>query len=141
MRKKLLMSAVVICCLALPALAFAGQIYSGKGTADPSATIEIKVAKIDGKQAVKKVVVDNLHYSGGLCGGSGRTPKATLRGSFKVKDGHFRAVGGGETADPLDSGEVAVSGDLSGTKITGTMRFTYGKTGCASDREEYKATR
>ena len=56
-----------------------------------------------------------------LCAlGSGRTPKAKLKGDFRVKgNGEFRAVGGAETNDPLTDGQLNVVGDATKRKVTG----------------------
>lgn len=142
MRRNLVKAGVIVALAATPAIALAaGKTYKGDGDSDNTAKIQIKVEKKDGKRAVTKVVLDNLPYSGGLCSGSGRTPKATYTGSRKVKpNGEFRVARGGETANPLDSGEVAVKGKIKGSKITGTMKFTYGKTGCESDKLNFTAT-
>ena len=76
--------------------------YTGEALTDPDATIKLKITDGD-ERRVKQVIVEGIQYSGGLCTSSGRTPKATLKGDFRVKgNGEFRAVGGAETNNPFD---------------------------------------
>jgi hypothetical protein len=142
MRQGIAKAAAIGVLAAVPAVALADSTtYEGAAFGDPEATIELKIT--DGSnRKVTKVIVKGLPYGPSGCPGTGRTPKATLKGDFKVKDnGNFRAVGGGETNDPLTNGEVkVVAGFASKSKITGTMSFTFGKDGCDSDKLNFKAT-
>ncbi len=115
--------------------------YTGSALTDTDATIELKIT--DGEERrVKQVIVKGIQYSGGSCVGSGRTPKAKLKGDFRVKgNGEFRAVGGAETNDPLTDGQLNVIGDATRNKVTGHMKFIFGKDGCDSNVEVFKATR
>ena len=115
--------------------------YNGAALTDPDATIELKITDGD-ERRVKQVIVKGIEYSGGSCTSSGRTPKAKLRGDFRVKgNGEFRAVGGAETNDPLTDGQLNVIGDATRRKVTGDMKFTFGKDGCDSNHEVFKATK
>ena len=129
---------------AVPAVAFAdSSTYKGEGVGDPEATIELKITNGD-ERRVKKVIAKGIAYDvAGGCSGSGRTPKATLRGNFKVNEnsGKFRAVGGAETNDPLTDGELKVVGYAGRNRVMGRMQFTFGKDGCKSEPALYKALR
>jgi len=115
--------------------------YNGAALTDPDATIELKITDGD-ERRVKQVIVKGIEYSGGSCTSSGRTPKAKLKGDFRVKgNGEFRAVGGAETNDPLTDGQLNVIGDATKRKVTGDMKFTFGKDGCDSNVEFFKATK
>ena len=145
MRKRQLNAAALGLLLAVPAMALAGDstTYEGNALGDPDAKIELKIT--DGaNRDVLKVVAKGLPYTASdLCGISGgRTPKATLKGDFNVKDnGSFRAIGAAETNDLLTNGELKVIGTATRRKVTGDMKFTFGKTGCESEKVEFKATR
>ncbi|MDX6588312.1 MAG: hypothetical protein QOI31_2785 [Solirubrobacterales bacterium] len=115
--------------------------YTGSALTDTEATIELKITDAD-ERRVKQVIVKGIQYSGGSCTSSGRTPKAKLKGYFRVKgNGEFRAVGGAETNDPLTDGQLNVIGDATKNKVTGDMKFTFGKDGCESNHETFKATK
>ena len=115
--------------------------YTGAALTDPDATIKLKITDGD-ERRVKQVIVEGIQYSGGLCASSGRTPKATLKGDFRVKgNGEFRAVGGAETNNPLTNGQLNVVGEATRRKVTGDMKFTFGKDGCESNVDDFKATR
>jgi len=115
--------------------------YTGEALTDPDATIKLKITDGD-ERRVKQVIVEGIQYSGGLCTSSGRTPKATLKGDFRVKgNGEFRAVGGAETNNPSTDGQLNVVGEATRRKVTGDMKFTFGKDGCKSNVDDFKATR
>jgi len=115
--------------------------YNGAALTDTVATIELKITDGD-ERRVKQVIVKGIQYSGGSCTSSGRTPKAKLKGDFRVKgNGEFRAVGGAETNNPLTDGQLNVIGDATKRKVTGDMKFTFGKDGCDSNVEVFKATK
>lgn len=127
--------------LALPALAY-GTTYEGNGKPDHAAKITLKVRNVSGKRYVTKIVADNLRFRSGKhhCTESGRTPKETLKGQFRIrKSGRFRAIGGTTTADLLAGGELDVRGQIDGAKATGTVLFTFGKTGCRTGKSNWKA--
>lgn len=142
MRRNMWKIAGLATLLAVPAVAFADSTtYNGEGTSDPQATIELKITDASERRVVK-VVARKIPFSGGSCTSSGRTPRTTLKGDFRVKgNGEFRAVGGVETADPLEGGQLNVLGDATRNKVTGTMRYTFGKDGCDSETVDFKATR
>ncbi len=142
--KRHVIRGVVLAALAVvPPVALAGSTtFSGKANNDPQARIKIVVTKQGGQREIRRVIVKRLPYAGGSCKGSGRTPRAVLGGSFEVANsGRFKAVGGAATQDPLDGGEIGVRGKIDGGKITGSMRYTYGKTGCRADKLRYTARR
>ena len=114
--------------------------YNGEALTDSDATIEVKITDGD-ERRVKQVIVKGIQYSGGSCISSGRTPKAKLKGDFRVSgNGEFRAVGSADTNDPLTDGQLNVIGDATKHKVTGDMKFTFGKDGCDSNVEVFKAT-
>lgn len=140
MRRGIAKVAAVGVLAAVPAVALASSnVYSGVATGDPDAEIELKISSGD-EPRVKQVVVKDLPYTfGDGCIDSGRSPRAKLRGDFRVKDnGEFRAVGLGETNDPLTDGQINVVGKLT-NKVKGEMKFTFGKTGCQTQKLEFKA--
>jgi hypothetical protein len=144
MRRGIAKVAAISVLAVVPAVALADSTtYSGAAFGDPLATIDLKITNGSDRK-VTKVVVKGLPYGPSGCTGSGRTPKATLKGDFRVKDnGNFKAIGGGETNDPLTDGEIKVVagfGAHNDNRITGTMKFTFGKDGCDSEKLNFKAT-
>ena len=144
MRNKTL-SAMALCALLMvPALALANSTtYEGEGRSDPRAKVELKITNGDDRE-VKKVIAKKLKYlSGAFCVDTGRTGEIVVRDNWRVKgNGEFRVIGqfdGG--GDPLAGGELKVVGDATRNKVTGKMKFTYGKTGCQTEKLEFKATR
>lgn len=131
--------------LAVPAVALASAtVYEGQVIGDPRATVALKITDGEDRQ-VKKVVAKKLRYlaSSFNCPGNGRTGKIVVRDSWRVKgNGEFRVVGqfdGG--GDPLDGGQLNVVGDAERRKVTGEIKFTYGKTGCQTEKVEFKAVK
>jgi hypothetical protein len=143
MRRNSLTIAGIAVLLAVPAVALGSSTtYDGEAIGDPQARIELKIT--DGSdREVRKVIARKLPYSGGsFCGpGSGRTGKIVVKDGWRVKEnGEFRVVGqfdGG--TNPLAGGQLNVVGDVGRHKVTGTVKFTYGKTGCQTDKLEFKA--
>lgn len=142
MRQGIAIAAVAIVAGVLAAVALGSSTtYNGAALTDPAATIELKITNGD-ERRVRQVIVKGIQYSGGSCTTPGRTPKARLKGDFRVKgNGEFRAVGPAETANPLTDGQLNVVGDATRRKVTGDMKFTFGKDGCDSNVEAFKATR
>ncbi len=141
MRNRLITAAVATA-LAIPALALAADTatYSGRGDDDNHVKVSFKVADTGGDKVIKQVTLKGLPYSGGLCTGSGRTPELKAKGPFNVKDGgKIRIVGSASNGDPLQAGELHVNGKLTGGKITGDMKFRYGKDGCTTEKESFTA--
>ena len=130
--------------LAVPAVAPAA-LYEGGGTTDNAVDVKLRTGTKDGKRVVKRVVVEKLRFVNGerLCEASGRTEELRLTGNFKIRaDGTFRAIGNPPVANPAeDGGELIVRGDVGRRKATGDARFTFGKTGCRTERAAWKATR
>ena len=143
MRRNALKMTGVALLLAVPAVALAdATTYSGD--IDGSASIELKITDGDDRK-VKKVVARKLQYlsSATNCVDTGRTGKIVVRDSWRVKgNGEFRVVGnfdGG--SNPLNGGQLNVVGDAGRNKVTGTVKFTYGKTGCQTEKVAFEATR
>lgn len=129
--------------LAVPAVASGGAatVYEGDANGDPQATIELRITDGSDRKVVK-AITKGIPYSGGSCSTSGRTPRVKAEGSAKVKgNGEFRFVESGEAQDPLKSGQLNVVGDVQGKKITGKMKFTFGKDGCDSEVLGFTARR
>ena len=142
MKKKLVTAGTVAALAVMPALAL-GAIYQGHGTDDPVADVKIRVERIQGKRYVTRFVADQLHYAGGNCSSSGRTDLLAIRGEFRVQANGEFAGAGNATPDgnPADSGELRIRGDVTRRKVTGLVRFTFGKDGCRTDGTEYRARR
>ena len=132
-----------VAALLLPALAY-GAIYEGHGTSDQTAKIKLRVAKRDGDRNVLRVVANRLRFRAGRhhCETSGRTGRQAIDGAFRVQnDGDFVAVGHTSPPNPLAGGELKVRGEIAGGTATGTVSFTFGKTGCRTGRVEWVARR
>lgn len=145
MRKHVVTLTVVAFAL-IPAVALGSLVvYEGNGTDDPAADVTIKIRKkADGKRKVTKVIADQLRFENSSfgCESSGRTEELRLRGPFRVKDNKkFVAKGQVAVDDPINSGELKVAGKARRNKVVGTMRFTFGKTGCRTDSTPFIATR
>ena len=145
MRQGIAKAAAIGALAVVPAVALADSTtYQGEGTSDPAAKIELRISDGDDRK-VKKVVARRLQYLSSAinCTVSGRTGKIVVKDSWRVKgNGEFRVVGnfdGG--SDPLAGGQLNVVGDATRNKVTGDMKFTYGKTGCTTEKTAFKATR
>lgn len=145
MRGAIAKATVIVAITLAPAIALAAtSTYAGRGTDDRVARIELRVQKQDGKRAVKRLAVEKLRYeaASAFCSTSGRTGRLPLVGPFRVaRDGSFRARGQTHPGDISLGGELKVVGDVTRRKVTGIMRFTFGKDGCKTRRTEFKARR
>lgn len=129
---------------AVPAVALADSTTYSDNSFDGPASIELKVS--DGaNSAVKSVVAKKLYFpNSAFCdSGPGRTGKVKVKGDWRVKgNGEFRVVGSFDgNGDPLAGGQLNVVGDVKGNKVVGDAKFTYGKTGCQTDKVDFKATK
>ena len=142
MRKLLVIAGATAALAVVPALAL-GAIYQGHGTDDHVADVKIRVERHDGNRYVTRFVADQLHYAGGHCSSSGRTGRMAIHGEFRVQgNGEFRGAGNAvPDGNPAASGELRIRGDVTRRKVTGLVRFTFGKDGCRTDGTEYKARR
>ncbi len=143
MRQGLARAAAIGALAVVPAVALGSSTtYNGDFEFDSQATIELKITDAN-ERRVKQVIVKKLPYQAiGNCTSSGRTARVKLKGDFRVKDsGKFRAVGAGETSDPLTDGQLNVIGEATKNKVTGKAKFTFGKDGCETDVLEFKATK
>lgn len=127
--------------LTVPAVALAATTtYTGRGTVDPAAKIELVVAKnSEGKRKIRRITVDRLRYEATSfgCSSSGRTGELRMSGPFRIRrDNRFRAVG--QVTSGL--GELKVVGRVKPAKAVGRMRFTFGKDGCRTNRTRFRAT-
>ena len=145
MRQGIARAAAIGALAVAPAVALADSTtYEGEGTSDPAAKIELRISD-GGDREVKKVIARRLQYLSSTtnCTSSGRTGKIVVKDGWRVKEnGEFRVVGnfdGG--SDPLAGGQLNVVGDVGRRKVTGTVKFTFGKTGCQTEKEEFKAFR
>jgi len=144
MRQGLAKMAAIGALAAAPAVALADSTTYTDPSTDADASIQLKVSDGDPRK-VKKVVADDLPYtSDDFCGPvPGGTGEITVKGEWRVKDnGDFRVVGqfdGG--GDPLDAGQLNVVGNAGSRKVTGDVKFTYGKNGCQTMKHGFKATR
>ena len=128
--------------LAAPAIALADAITYEDPNIDGTASIELKITDGNDRE-VKKVIAKKLAYpSGPPCGSSGRTGRVEVRGDWRVKgNGEFRVVGQFDgDGDTLMAGQLNVVGDVGRHKVTGSVKFTYGKTGCSTDKVNFIAT-
>ena len=129
---------------AVPAVAMADSTTYVDPSIDGAASIELKITDGDDRK-VKKVIAKKLQYLSAAvnCDTSGRTGRIVVKDAWRVKgNGEFRVVGnfdGGD--DPLAGGQLNVVGDVGAQKVTGSVKFTYGKTGCTTDKVEFTATR
>lgn len=127
---------------AVPAVALADSTVYEDGDIDGTASILLKIS--DGSdREVKKVVARKLEYQSSAvgCDLSGRTGRIDVKDGWRVKgNGEFRVVGqfdGG--GNPLDAGQLNVVGDVGANKVKGNVKFTYGKTGCTTEKVDFEA--
>ncbi len=145
MRQGIARAAAIAALAVVPAVALASSTtYEGKANGDPQAKIKLKIS--DGQdREVKNVVARKLKYlsSAVNCTETGRTARIVVKDRWRVKgNGDFRVVGsfdGG--SDPVGGGQLNVVGTATPSKVTGTVKFTYGKTGCQTEKVEFKATK
>jgi hypothetical protein len=127
---------------AVPAVAFAGSTVYEDSNIDEKASIELKIS--DGaNREVRKVTGRKLPFLSTTqnCTGTGRTDRIVVKGDWRVKgNGEFRVVGQYDgDGNPLDGGQLNVVGDVGANKVTGDVKFTYGKTGCTTEKLSFTA--
>ncbi len=126
---------------AVPAVALADST-TYEGDIDGTATIELKLSNGSDRE-VRKVVARKLEYRGSAfgCTSDGRTGRIEVKGSWRVKgNGEFRVVGQFDGAGTLEEGgQLNVVGDAGRNKVTGDVKFTYGKTGCTTEKVSFIA--
>jgi len=143
MRKGFAKVAAIGVLAAVPAIAFADSTTYSDETMLSGASIKLKLSD-GGNREVKKVIANELPYlsvSQGCPPVGGNTGKIVVRDGWNVngKD-RFRVVGqfdGG--GNPLDAGQLNVVGKAGANKVTGDVKFTYGKTGCTTVKLDFTA--
>lgn len=137
--KALVLGALVV----FPATALGSTTTWTDPGMDGVAPIALKITN-GGDKRLKSVVVSKLPYSGPGCDGGGRTGKIKINGSWRVKDnGFFRVVGQYPGSGPgsLDSGQLNLNGRVKRNHVYGEVKFTYGKSGCQTQKLEFDAHR
>ncbi|MDQ2676562.1 MAG: hypothetical protein M3Y34_07105 [Actinomycetota bacterium] len=140
MRRGIAKVAAIGTLVAVPAVALADSTTYTDASIDGTASIELKITDGDDRK-VKRVVARKLPYSGGLCIGTGRTGRIVVKGTWRVRENdEFKVVGAYDGGDnPIAGGELKVVGDAGSNKVTGNVKFTYGKDGCTTDKLSFTA--
>lgn len=144
MRRGLIRAAAIGALAVAPAGALAEATTYEDASIDGTASIQLKITDGDDRK-VKQVVARKLPYSGFGCIGTGRTDRVEVKGRWRVKgNGEFRVVGsyeGSTGPGSVDGGQLNVVGDATRNRVSGTVKFTYGKTGCQTEKLAFEAGR